>query len=200
MKKILLLISAIVLLAGCDKREMKITRASFTVEEGIEDHSPIYFEKQTDSLHVNEANRIGGTNYVFSIQRDLNIKEVLEEVQRIKSNKYAEDKTHKDEKGVFFSYADTLHKKLAFLPFKEIEYSFERPQNPEQLLYINGSNDLFFEGEPVQREDLSVFVQDKENISLGFSKTLDFEQYLQMRIFLIENEIADKFIKTDHIY
>ncbi len=200
MKKILLLVSTVFLLAACSNKQMQITRASFTVEEGVDDHSPIYFEEENGKMHLNEANRIGGTNYIFSVQRDLNVKEVLEEVRRIKNHKYTEENMHKDEKGVFFSYADTLHKNLAFFPFKNIEYSFERPKNPKQLLYVNGSNDFFYEGELIEKEDLVQQIQDKENISLGFSRTLDFEQYLQMRIFLIENEIADKFIKTDYIY
>lgn len=200
MKKILLITSAALLLMSCDKREMKISRAAFTVEEGVDDHSPIYFEEGEDGMSINDANRIAGTNYIFSVTRDLNAKEVLEKVQQIKSHKYEDGNMHKDEKGVFFSYADTLHKNLAFFPFKSIEYSFERPQSPEMLLYINGSNDLFFEGEPIKREDLKQIVQDKANISLGFSKTLDFESYLQMRVFLAESEIADRFLNTDYIY
>lgn len=200
MKKILFLVSSVLLLVACSNKQMQITRASFTVEEGVDDHSPIYFEEEEGKMHLNEANRIAGTNYIFSVQRDLNVKEVLEEVQRIKSHKYTEENMHKDEKGVFFSYADTLHKSLAFFPFKNIEYSFERPKSPELLLYVNGSNDFFYEGKLIKKEDLIQHIQDQENIILGFSKTLDFEQYLQMRIFLVENKIADKFVKIDYIY
>ncbi|TDS53319.1 hypothetical protein [Myroides indicus] len=200
MKKILFLVSSVLLLVACSNKQMQITRASFTVEEGVDDHSPIYFEEEEGKMHLNEANRIAGTNYIFSVQRDLNVKEVLEEVQRIKSHKYTEENMHNDEKGVFFSYADTLHKSLAFFPFKNIEYSFERPKSPELLLYVNGSNDFFYEGKLIKKEDLIQHIQDQENISLGFSKTLDFEQYLQMRIFLVENKIADKFVKIDYIY
>jgi hypothetical protein len=69
MKKILLSVLSVFLLTACSNKQMQITRASFTVEEGVDDHSPIYFEEENGKMHLNEANRIGGTNYFFCSTR-----------------------------------------------------------------------------------------------------------------------------------
>jgi len=202
MKKVLLLIPAIVLLASCNKKEMQLTRAAFTVEEGIDDHSPIYFETGEDgkALNINDANRIAGTNYIVSIQRDLNVKEVLQEVKRIKDHKYAEDNMHRDEKGVYFSYADTLSKNLSVYPVKGLDYAFVGPTSLEKVVYVKDANNFLVEGQAVTKDQLLEAIKDKDSLQLGINKDLPFEVYLQTRIFLVEKELKDKFLTTDLVY
>lgn len=202
MKKLIFLFGGLVLLSSCNKNTMELARASYTVEEHLEDHSPIYFEVNTehsDSLVVNKNNVVSGTNFILSVARDLNLETVLKETQKIKENKY-KDKAHPDTKGIYFSYADTLNKKLAFFPIKNIEYGFLRPQNIENLLYLNASKDLFFETEPVDRADLKELLKYRADVQLGFSKSLNFESYLQLRVFLKENDLDGKFESVDMVY
>lgn len=202
MKKLLLLIPALILLGSCNRKEMHIPRAGFTVEEGVEDHSPIYFEtgEEGKSFELIEANRISGTNYIISVQRDLNVKEVLTEIKRIKDHKYNEENMHKDEKGVYLSYADTVSKHLSFFPIKTLDYAFVGPTTMNNVVYVKDANTILFEGNSVSKEQLVEAIKDRDSVQLGINKDLTFEQYLQTRIFLVEKEVKDKFVTTDLIY
>jgi len=202
MRKLLFVLPFLFLFVSCDKKEMKLPRAAYIVEEGIDDHSPIYIEYGEDGVspHMNDNNRIGGTNFIFHVERELNLKQVLEMVAQVKDKKYDKTNMHMDEKGVFFSYADTLNKHLSFFPFKTIDYVFERPSSTDHLLYVNASNDLFFEGKALDRAQLKEMIQDKDSLQLGFSKELDFEKYLQMRILIEELTLRNQFLNQDKIY
>lgn len=202
MKKVLLLIPAILLLASCNKKEMQLSRASFIVEEGIDDHSPIYFEtgEEGKSMTINDANRIAGTNYIISVQRDLNVKEVLQAIKKIKDHKYAEDNMHSDEKGVYLSYADTLHKHLSLFPIKGLDYAFVGPTSLEKVVYVKDADNFLVEGQAVTKDQLIETIKDKDSLQLGVNKDLSFEAYLQTRIFLVEKEVKDKFLTTDLVY
>ncbi|MDR0228820.1 MAG: hypothetical protein LBI72_07135 [Flavobacteriaceae bacterium] len=202
MKKVLVLIPVFAMMLSCNKQEMNLTRSAYSVIEEVTDHSPIYIEKDAESnkAKLNDANRVGGTNYIFNVERELNLKEVISMAQKIKNKKYAEDSMHKDDKQVLFSYADTLHKNLAFFPFQSITYQFDKPATKENLLYLNASKDLFYNDQPVQRDQLVELFADKQNVQLGFSFSLDFEPYLQLRILLTQLGLNDKLNKVELIY
>lgn len=202
MRKLLFVLPFLVLFLSCDKKEMKLARAAYIVEEGVDDHSPIYIEYAEDGIHphLNDNNRIGGTNFIFHVQRELNVKDVLEIVAQIKDKKYDKTNMHTDEKGVFYSYADTLNKHLSFFPFKTIDYSFERPSSTANLLYVNASNDLFFEGQAIDRNQIAISIQKRDSLQLGISKELNFEKYLQMRILIEELKARPQFVNQDKIY
>ncbi len=202
MRNLVVALSLVLLLTSCDKKEMNLTRSGYTVEETVEDISPIYIEYAEDgfSAHLNDNNRIGGTNFIFHIERKLSLKQVAELIKKVKDNKYEEGKMHTDDKGVYYSYADTLNKHLAFFPFQNIDFLFERPSTTDNLLYVNASNDIFFEGTMLLKTDLLKTIELRDSLQLAFSKELDFERYLQMRILLKELEVSDKFISIDRIY
>lgn len=202
MRKLLFVLPFLFLFLSCDKKEMKLARAAYTVEESVEDHSAIYIEFAEDGIHpqLNDNNRIGGTNFIFHIERELNAKEVLELVAEVKSKKYDKTNMHTDDKDVFYSYADTVNKHLSFFPFKAIAYVFERPSSTANLVYVNASNDLFFEGKAIDRTKLAEAIQGRDSLQLGFSKELNFEKYLQMRVLLEELKVRPQFLDQDKIY
>lgn len=202
MRNLIITFSLALLMISCDKKEMNLTRSAYTVEETVEDISPIYIEYGEDgvSAHLNDNNRIGGTNFIFHIERELSLKQVAELVKKVKDNKYEEGKMHTDDKGIYYSYADTLSKHLAFYPFQNIDFLFERPSTTDNLFYVNASNDYFFEGNMLPKKDLLKMVESRDSLQLAFSKELNFERYLQMRILLEELEISDKFVPIDRIY
>ena len=202
MRKLLFVLPFLFLFLSCDKKEMKLPRAAYIVEEGVDDHSPIYIEvaEEGNHPHLNDNNRIGGTNFIFHVQRELNVKEVLELIKEVKDKKYDKNSLHPDEKGVFFSYADTLNKHLSFFPFKTIDYVFERPTTTANLLYVNASNDLFFEGQAVDRSQLPEKLQGRDSLQLGFSKELNFEKYLQLRVLIEELKLRNQVLDQDRVY
>lgn len=202
MRKWILSVVGLLLVTACNKSTMELSRASYTVVEHLEDHSPIYFEvnpEHGDSIVLNKNNVISGTNLILSVSRDLNLLTVLQESQKIKEDKY-KDKMHPDTKDILFSYADTLNNKLAFFPFKHIDYAFLRPHAIDNLVYMNASKDLFFETNPIVKEDLKELLKEREDVQLGFSKSLNFESYLQLRVYLKQHNLDYLFTQVDMVY
>lgn len=202
MRKLVWLLPVFLLVVGCEKKTMNLPRASYTVVQEVEDHSPLYFEidpDHSDSIRVNDSNLISSTHFILSVSRDLNLLSVLKKTQEVKDKKY-KDKIHPDDKEVYFSYADTLHKQLAFFPIKDLNYGFFRPKSMDKLLYMNASRDLFFEDYPIELEDLPNRIKGLDDIQLGFSKALSFEHYLQLRVHLTALGIEEQFTAVDMIY
>lgn len=202
MKKLILFLPLFMLVFSCGKQEMQLTRSSHTVQLELDDHSPIYIETADDgvSAKLNESNRVGGTNFIFNVERELNLKQVAEMIQKVKDKKYKEDNLHRDGEGVFYSYADTVKKQLAFFPFKEINFHFAKPATTDNLLYLNASRDLFYEKVQVQPAQLKELLSSKDSIQLGASFSLDFESYLQLRILLNQLGLDTKFTNVDMVY
>ncbi|MHC5201783.1 hypothetical protein ACYSNV_06145 [Myroides sp. LJL119] len=202
MKKIVLLGLCLIGLVGCENKQLHLTRGSFTDTEFVENHSPVYLEKdsQTNQLIENQDNRIAGTNYIFSVERSLNLLQVANSVSKIKNTKYDPENMHADQLQVYFSYADTLNKKLAFFNFKELDFGFNGPSALENLVYVKNKDTVLIEGYPAKMDQLIEIIKDKDSIQLGFNKDLDFETYLQTRLYLKQNNLQDKFVATDLIY
>ncbi|MEC4113837.1 hypothetical protein [Myroides pelagicus] len=203
MKKIVLfLLPLFFILGSCNRKQMLLTRASHTVLEGVDDHSYVYIEYEEDGKtpHLNETNRIAGTNYLFAVERELNLLDVAKMVKKVKDHKYEEDNMHRDEKGVFYIYVDSLHKNRAWFPFKELDFDFTGPTALENVVYVQGANDFIFEGNKVDREQLLQSIVQRDSIQLGFNKDLSFETYLQIRVLLEEKEISNQFRKQDLVY
>ncbi|MTG97848.1 MULTISPECIES: hypothetical protein [Myroides] len=203
MKKLLLfLLPALLVLGSCNRKQMLLTRASHTVLEGVDDHSYIYIEydEDTKGAYLNETNRIAGTNYLFAIERELNLLDVAKMVKKVKDHKYDQENMHSDEKGVFYIYVDSLHKNRAWFPFKDINFAFTGPTALENVVYVEGANDFIFEGNKMNREELMTSIQQRDSIQLGFNKELSFETYLQVRVLLEEKEISAKFQQSDLVY
>lgn len=113
-----------VIFVSCEKKEMKISKADATIESQVLDQSPIYITKAIDgTVKMNEKNRIGNTNWVFSIENNLKVGDVLPMVQKMIRKKY-DSGMHEDSKKVYFLYLDTIAEKMAYLPVHNFEFEF----------------------------------------------------------------------------
>ena len=128
-------ILSILFLVSCSKNEMKISRADKTIVSELIEQSPIYITKsENGSSEINENNRIGNTDWVFSVESSLPIASVLPEVQRLKEKKYAEG-MHPDSKKIYFIYLDTVSNKPAYLPIDGFDFVMNQTSTESDLKF-----------------------------------------------------------------
>lgn len=130
-----LALGSLLVLVSCSKNEMKISRADKTIVSESMDQSPIYITKNEDgTINLNEKNRIGNTDWVFSIESSLPIGSVLPDVQRLIIKKYTKG-MHPDSKQVYFLYLDTVSNQMAYLPINGFEFFSEKPTQLNELSF-----------------------------------------------------------------
>lgn len=202
MKKIYAIGFVALALVGCNNRSMLLSRTGFSVEKEVSNHSSIYIEKdqETGQAVLNQANRVANTNYIFAIERELSLGQVAPLVDKVKQHKYSEGNMHSDSLKVYYSYADTLHNNMGFVDFQQVEFGYEGPSALKNLVYI-GEKGILLEGNEVQDlAQLKELIQDRTDLQLGFSQDLAVEKYIQMRVFLHEFDLLDKFSNLDMVY
>ncbi|MBC7748249.1 MAG: hypothetical protein H7Z76_06695, partial [Methylotenera sp.] len=98
-------------------------------------------------------------------------------------------KAHKNEKAEnYYSYADTIGKNLAFIPFTNVYYKMEKPTGT--IIFFNKNNEILIENTIVKKEkvkEVLIQILSKEqsnNFTLSFNKDLSFGSYLQNKIFI----------------
>lgn len=124
MKKLTLILLTFLML-GCAKKELKIpTLAEKGIQE-LQNHSQVwlFFEvKNNDTLAVvNRKNTISTTHWIYNIDKRLPLKAIIPSIISLQ-DKHA-NSMH-SEKGMFdyFSYSDTISKKLSFLKFDGVTF------------------------------------------------------------------------------
>ncbi len=124
MKKILLLFVSFVML-GCAKKEVKIpTLAEKGIHE-VQNNSLVwlFFEVQNNDTIalVNRKNTISTTHWIYNIDKRLPLKTIIPSIITLK---YKHANSMHSEKGMhdYFSYSDTISKKLSFLEFDGVNY------------------------------------------------------------------------------
>src|SRR3954470_13744549 len=127
------LIIFLLLLSCGNKEDILLPKSNVTIVSNVEDHAPIYIffrTKGKDTLaEVNRKNSIISTNWIFNIDKRLPLKLVIPEVMKLQEKKRGES-AHKNEKAEnYYSYADSIGKNLAFLPFTKVYYKMEKPSS-----------------------------------------------------------------------
>ncbi|MDD3723882.1 MAG: hypothetical protein PHW92_15625 [Lutibacter sp.] len=113
------------LLLGCAKKELKIpTLAEKGIQE-LQNHSQVwmFFEvKNNDTAAVvNRKNTISSTHWIYNIDKRLPLKAIIPSIIMLQ-DKHA-NSMH-SEKGMldYFSYSDTISKRLSFLEFDGVTF------------------------------------------------------------------------------
>ncbi|WP_255577764.1 hypothetical protein [Flavobacterium sp. CHNK8] len=136
---------ALFVLFSCGKQEqVLLPKSNVTIVKDVTDLSPIYifFEtKGKDTLAVvNRKNSIISTNWILNIDKRLPLRLVIPEIIKLQQKK-REDKAHKNEKAEnYYSYADTIGKNLAFIPFTNVYYKMEKPNGT--IIFFNKNNEI----------------------------------------------------------
>jgi hypothetical protein len=193
------LILLFVLFSCGNKESVLLPKSNVTIVSNVVDHSPIYIffrTKGKDTLaEVNKKNEIISTNWIFNIDKRLPLRLVIPEVMKLQEKKRNEV-AHKNELAEnYYSYADSIGKNLAFLPFTKVYYKMEKPTF-SFIVFFSKKNEIFVDGTPGTREELKHFLnsfKDKTKIiRFGFDENMSYGTYIQNEIFIQSLKIENK--------
>ena len=195
-----------VLFSCGNKEDILLPKAAVTVVGDVQDHSPIYMffrTKEKDTLvEVNKKNEIISTNWIFNIDKRLPLHVVLPEIIKLQEKKRNE-KEHKNEAAQnYYSYADSIGKNLAFLPFTNVHYELEKP--PSFLSFIcfkkNGLvklNEDVYSISELPNYLNNLFIEHESEIIFSFDSNLSYGEYIQYKILINNLVITKKGIKIN---
>lgn len=195
MKYLSLVILFLVLSCG-NNEDILLPKSNVTVVADVKDHSPIYIFFRTngkDTLaEVNRKNSIITTNWILNIDKRLPLRVVIPEVI-ILQDKKRQEKAHKNEKAEnFYSYADSIGKNMAFIPFTKVYYTIGKPTEGDIVIRFSKTNNLaFVNGVEIDKKELLNYVYSvgkaiQPKIVLLFDKNMSFNEYLQNKILIRE--------------
>lgn len=190
MKYFSLIILFLMLSCG-NKEEILLPKSNLTIVSDVKDHSPIYIffrTKGKDTLaEVNRKNSITSTNWILNIDKRLPLRLVIPEVMKLQDKK--RNSAHKSEDAEnYYSYADSIGKNMAFLPFTKVYYKMEQPKFG-MIVFFDKKNQILVNNVFVKRENLQQYLNalpsNKPNkFFFCFAKDLSFENYIQDKIFI----------------
>jgi len=203
----------IFLLLSCgNKEDILLPKSNVTIISDVKDHSPIYIFFRTngkDTLaEVNRKNSIISTNWILNIDKRLPLRLVIPEIMKLQEKKRSEV-AHKNELAEnYYSYADSIGKNLAFLPFTKVYYKMEKPESDgfAFVFYFKKASDLvLINNTKIKKEDISNYLSSfnfavNPKILLVFENNLSFEEYLQTKILIRELDTFNKDVPEEFIY
>ncbi|MCV9926768.1 hypothetical protein OIU83_03865 [Flavobacterium sp. LS1R49] len=197
------------ILFSCGKKEdVLLPKSNVSVVKDVQDHSPIYIFFKTEGkdtiADVNRKNSIISTNWLFNIDKRLPLRLVVPEVAKLQEKKRA-DKAHENEKAEnYYSYADSIGKNLAFLPFTELYYKLGKPKSDGLIIFFEKDNKTVrVNNETIKREELLNYIASldftvKPKMQFCFDKNMSFESYIQDKILINKLQsfamVIDEFI------
>src|SRR6478752_10530499 len=135
-------LAILLVLISCGKKEnVLLPKSNVTIVKDLQDISPVYLffrTKGEDTLvEVNRKNTISTTNWVFNIDKRLPLRVVIPEIIKLqdKKKKGMHDNPSAEN---YYSYADSVGKNLAFIPFTKVNYKKEVPKLPVIFCAKNG--------------------------------------------------------------
>lgn len=181
------------ILFSCGNKEtILLPKSNVTIVSDVVDHSPIYIffrTKGKDTLvEVNKKNEIISTNWIFNIDKRLPLRLVIPEVMKLQEKKRNEV-AHKNELAEnYYSYADSIGKNLAFLPFTKVYYKMEKPKFGATV-YFDKNNYVWVNGLIIKKDKLESFlnefiIEKGINLQFCFSKDLKYGSYVQDKILI----------------
>ncbi|WP_348799688.1 hypothetical protein [Flavobacterium adhaerens] len=193
-----------------NKEDVLLPKANETIVKEVKDLSPIYMffrvEDKDTLTEVNRSNSISTTNWILNIDKRLPLRLVIPEVIKLQEKKRG-DSAHKNEAAQnYYSYADTVGKNLAFLPFTDVFYTIGEPSEKDMVIKITkGSNMVVVDEELVKKSEVVDYVYGldhmlKPNISLLFDKNMSYGEYIQTKILLRKLNTFTTEVPKEFIY
>jgi len=152
MKKLLLLL---ILIFSCAKKEVKLPVLSEKGIQELHNHSQVWLfyeiENKDTVAVVNRKNTISTTHWIYNIDKRLPLKAIIPSIIKLQ-DKHA-NSMH-SEKGMhdYFSYSDTISKKLSFLEFDGVIFKTDNllsknfiEENSSDYINYNNINLVFYQ-------------------------------------------------------
>ncbi|WP_433763400.1 hypothetical protein [Flavobacterium ginsenosidimutans] len=198
MKYISLII--ICLLFSCGKKEdVLLPKSNISIVKDVQDHSPIYiFYKVNGKDTIADLNRksaIISTNWIFNIDKRLPLKLVMPQVIKMQEKKRNEKMHQNEESENYYSYADSIGKNLAFLPFTKVFYKMEKPTAGSFIVYFSkGKKQVFMGNKEIKISEIlkhfySIKFDRVPDLVFLFDKNMSYEEYIQYKI-LLQKEVT----------
>lgn len=174
-----------------NKKDILLPKSNVTLVKDIQDHSPIYiFFKINgkDTLaDVNRKNSIITTNWILNIDKRLPLRLVIPEVMKLQQKK-REEKAHKNEAALnYYSYADSIGKNMAFIPFTEVYYKMGKPKSGT-IVFFNKNNEIWVNDLAVKRAYFNAFFKNvkinSDTIRFAFDANMSYGMYIQNKILM----------------
>lgn len=199
------------ILSSCgNKEDILLPKSNVTIVSDVVDHSPIYIffrTKGKDTLaEVNRKNSIISTNWILNIDKRLPLRLVIPEVMKLQEKKRG-DSAHKNDKAEnYYSYADSIGKNMAFVPFTKVYYMMGKPLNGSFIFYFKKQSDLvLIENIKIKKSEVLNYLYSfnfavNPKIFLLFDKNMSFEEYLQTKILIRELDTFNKEVPEEFIF
>ena len=189
--KYVTLVVFLVFFSCANKEDVLLPKSNFTVVKNVNDLSPIYIFFRVngkDTLAaVNRKNSIISTNWILNIDKRLPLRLVIPEVMKLQQKKRSE-KAHKNEKAEnYYSYADTLGKNLAFIPFTNVFYKMERSKKFTTFFYFKKNGVTHYNNEVISKKKVIKIINNidpKDEVVFCFDKNMSFGNYVSSAVFI----------------
>jgi hypothetical protein len=195
----------VLMLVSCSNKEVLLPQVDRTIVATVEDHSPIYmfFEtKENDTLvDLNRKNSISSTNWIFNIDKRLPLKLVIPEVIKMQEKKSGSMHNNAESQN-YFSYSDSIQKKLAFVPFTNVVYKLEKPKSGINVYFSKNRilvDSIEFTKEKFEEYIENLTVEDLYKCNFCFDKNDSYGNFVKNYVFVTTLEV--KRTQTDtYIY
>ncbi|MBO9585216.1 MAG: hypothetical protein J7574_13725 [Flavobacterium sp.] len=185
----------IVLLFSCGKKEdVLLPKSNVSIVKDVQDHSPIYIFFKVDGkdtiADLNRKSAIISTNWIFNVDKRLPLKLVIPEVIKMQEKKRNEKMHQNEESQNYYSYADSIGKNLAFLPFTKVFYKMEKPTAGSFVVYFKkGKKQVFMANQEIKISEIlkqfySIKFERVPDLVFLFDKDMSYEEYIQYKILL----------------
>lgn len=183
------------LIFSCGKKEdVLLPKSNVTIVKEVLDHSPIYIffkvEGKDTIADVNRKNSIISTNWIFNVDKRLPLKLVIPEVIKLQEKKRG-DSAHKNENAQnYYSYADSIGKNLAFVPFTKVYYKMEKPKPGNFAVFFRkGKKQVLIGNKEIKISEIlqlfySIKFEKVPDLVFVFDKNMSYEEYIQYKILL----------------
>ena len=199
-----------VLFSCGNKEDILLPKSNVTIISAVKDHSPIYIffrTKGKDTLaEVNRKNSIISTNWILNIDKRLPLRLVIPEVMKLQEKKRSEV-AHKNELAEnYYSYADSIGKNMAFLPFTNVYYKIGKPLNGGLIFHFKKGSDLvLIDNIKINKTEVlnylySINFAVNSKILLLFDKNMGFQEYLEIKILIRELDTFNKDVPEEFIF
>ncbi|GAA3769191.1 hypothetical protein [Flavobacterium ginsengiterrae] len=206
------LIIALLLFSCGNKQDVLLPKSNVSIVKDVQDHSPIYIffkvEGKDTLAELNRKSAIISTNWILNIDKRLPLKLVIPQVMKMQEKKRSEKMHQNEESENYYSYADSVGKNLAFLPFTKVFYKMEKPtENVGFIFHFRKGNDLVVlnNNSEVKKTDLlkefsRIDLAINSQLIFVFDKNMSYEEYIQNKILVHDLDTFSDKVPLEFIY
>ncbi len=203
MKKYLIYSLLFVAITSCAKQTLKLPIVHAKATNKVYNNSAVWIFfalKGKDTLaQLNRNNSIETTNWLFNIDRRLSLKQIYKPFKKLLEKRQKKSPHHVEGLKNYFSFADTINKKVKFLSFniKQIAYSLPKIQDSTTINFMFYKTNFNINNKTFSYSKLDSVIDrklaknsNKIQIKFYYNDALSFEKYIliKSKINLLSNK------------